>query len=58
VPVTEPLARAIGLAVGYALAIDFADALSSTRVSLADPSLASVGVPILIVLAALLARRS
>jgi hypothetical protein len=58
VPVTEPLARAIGLAVGYALAIDFADALSSTRVSLADPSLASVGVPILIVLAALLAWRS
>jgi hypothetical protein len=57
VPVSEPLVRAIGLAVGYSLAIDFADALSSTRVSLADPSLASVGVPILLVLAALFAWR-
>jgi hypothetical protein len=33
----------IALAVGYGLAVDFADAFSSTRVSLTDPSLASVG---------------
>jgi hypothetical protein len=47
----------VALAVGYALAVDYADALSSTRVSLTNPSLASVGVPLLIILAALLARR-
>jgi hypothetical protein len=59
-PAPEPPARAIALAVGYALALALADALSSTRVSLSHPSHpspASVGVPILIVLAALLARR-
>jgi hypothetical protein len=56
-PAAEPLARAVALAIGYALTIDFADALSSGRVSLAHPSLASVGVPILIILALLIARR-
>jgi PAP2 superfamily len=56
-PAPEPPVRAIALAVGYALAIDFADALSSTRVSLTHPSPASVGVPILIILAALVAWR-
>jgi hypothetical protein len=35
----------VALAVGYGLAVDFADALSSTRVSLSDPSLASGRVP-------------
>ena len=54
----EPLVRAIALAVGYALAIDFADALSAGRVSLTDPSPASVGVPLLIVAVAVLARRA
>jgi PAP2 superfamily len=57
IPPREPLPRAVALAVGYALAIDYADALSANRVSLADPSLASVGVPCLIVLAAVAARR-
>jgi hypothetical protein len=56
-PAPEPLVRAIALAVGYALVIDFADALSSSRVSLTDASVASVGIPVLIVLAALAARR-
>jgi hypothetical protein len=56
-PPPEPPARAIALAVGYALAADFADALSSTRVSLTHPSPASIGIPLLIVLAALIARR-
>jgi hypothetical protein len=54
-PPPEPPARAIALAVGYALAIDFADALSSTRVSLTHSSPASIGIPLLIVLAALVA---
>jgi PAP2 superfamily len=57
VPAAEPLVRALALAVGYALAIAFADALSSTRLSLTNPSRASVGVPILIAVAALVARR-
>jgi hypothetical protein len=57
-PAPEPLPRAIALAVGYALAIDFADALSSSRVSLSHPSPASIGVPFLIIVAAVVARRS
>jgi hypothetical protein len=57
VPAAEPLVRAIALAIGYALALDFADALSSNRISLARPSPASVAVPFLIVLAAFVARR-
>jgi hypothetical protein len=58
VPPPEPLVRAIALAVGYALAIDFADALSAGRVSLTDPSPASIAVPLLIVFAAVVARRA
>jgi hypothetical protein len=57
-PPPEPLVRAIALAVGYALAVDFADALSAGRVSLTDPSPASISVPLLIVAAAVLARRT
>jgi PAP2 superfamily len=56
-PAPEPLPRAIALAAGYALALDFADALSSTRVSLTHPSPTSIAVPILIVVAALAAWR-
>ena len=58
VPAPEPLVRAIALAVGYGLAIDFADALSAGRVSLTDPSAASLGVPLLIAAAAVLASRA
>jgi peptidoglycan/LPS O-acetylase OafA/YrhL len=58
VPPPEPRVRAIALAIGYALAVDFADALSAGRVSLTDPSPASIGVPLLIVAAAVLARRA
>jgi hypothetical protein len=52
------LSRAVALAVGYALAVDLADAVSSERVSLTHPSLASIGVPLMIVTAAVVSRRA
>jgi 2-methylcitrate dehydratase PrpD len=57
-PAREPLVRAVALAVGYALAVDLADAVSSERVSLTHPSLASIGVPLMIVTAAVVSRRA
>lgn len=56
-PARDPLVRAVALAVGYALAVDLADAVSSERVSLTHPSLAS-GVPLMIVTAAVVSRRA